>query len=719
MNDTPNYKTMKTLIILLLVLFQLAGLAQDNDNLTWPREIESGKFTITLYQPQIERFYDNVIDGRLALSVKDSTAKLYFGALWFEAKLSTNLDERTATLNDLEIPKVKFPDITDESNLEKLKNLIVTDMMELDMVMSLDRIIASAEHIDQLNDLEKELNNAPPKIYFRNAPTVLVNLDGPPSTKEQENSNISLVINTPFFIAEKSDVFYVKGGPFWYSSDTLVSNTSWQHVSSVPDDVRSLSESKIEEKEADNTPQKTDTPPNILVVDEPSELIVTDGDMKYEPVEKTSLLYVTNTENDIIMDINSQQHFLLLNGRWFRSKTLEDGGWMFTEPGELPEEFAKIPDSSAVASVLVSVPGTKEAQEAIYEQNMPQTAEIDRKTAKASVEYDGEPKFEKIEGTTMSYAVNTQSSVVLVNNMYYCVDNGVWFQSKAPQGPWVVSDSRPEEISELPPSAPVYNIKYVYIYDATPDVVYVGYTPGYYNSYYYGGVVVYGTGYYYRPWTSAYYYPRPVTFGYGVHYNPYTGWGFSVGVSYGWLTISSNRYSYWGPAGYSHGYRHGYYNGYHHGYHNGYAAGYTRGRRSSSNNIYRNRPNGVNRTAGMPRSRPNRPTAAKPNSRPATRPTSRPVSRPSSKPNNMFSDRNGNVHSRDLNGNWNQQRSQFNSSRPNVSKPRPNPSLDRQFQNRSRGNSYHQSMRSRPMPRSAPSMNRRPAGGRAGGYRRH
>ena len=155
MNDTPNYKSMKTLIILLLVSFQLAGLAQDNDNLTWPREIESGKFTITLYQPQIERFYDNVIDGRLALSVKDSTAKLYFGALWFEAKLSTNLDERTATLNDLEIPKVKFPDITDESNLEKLKNLIVTDMMELDMVMSLDRIIASAEHIDQLNDLEK------------------------------------------------------------------------------------------------------------------------------------------------------------------------------------------------------------------------------------------------------------------------------------------------------------------------------------------------------------------------------------------------------------------------------------------------------------------------------------------------------------------------------------------------------------------------------------
>ena len=64
---------------------------------------------------------------------------------------------------------------------------------------------------------------------------------------------------------------------------------------------------------------------------------------------------------------------------------------------------------------------------------------------------------------------------------------------------------------------------------------YVGYTPGYIYSYPYHGTIVYGTGYYYRPWYRRYYYPRPVTYGYGVHYNPYTGWGFSVGVSYGWV----------------------------------------------------------------------------------------------------------------------------------------------------------------------------------------
>jgi len=204
----PNLKIMKTLIVLLFVLCQTVVLSKGNTNeLTWPREIESGKFTITLYQPQIERFYDNVIDGRLALSVKDSAAKIYFGALWFKAKLSTNVEERTATLDDLQIPQVKFPDITDESNLEKLKNLIVNDMMELDIEMSLDRIIASAEHVEKINKLETELNNAPPKIYFRNAPTVLVNIDGPPSIKQQEKSKLSLVVNTPFFIAKKNEVY--------------------------------------------------------------------------------------------------------------------------------------------------------------------------------------------------------------------------------------------------------------------------------------------------------------------------------------------------------------------------------------------------------------------------------------------------------------------------------------------------------------------------------
>jgi hypothetical protein len=78
----------------------------------------------------------------------------------------------------------------------------------------------------------------------------------------------------------------------------------------------------------------------------------------------------------------------------------------------------------------------------------------------------------------------------------------------------------------------MYNTTYVTVYDSTPDVVYVGYTPGYMWSYPYYGVPIYGTGWYYPPYyVGGWYYPRPPTWGLHVGYNPWTGW--SVGVSWG------------------------------------------------------------------------------------------------------------------------------------------------------------------------------------------
>jgi hypothetical protein len=195
-------------------------------------------------------------------------------------------------------------------------------------------------------------------------------------------------------------------------------------------------------------------------------------------------------------------------------------------------------------------------------------------------------------------------------------------------------------------------VKYVYIYDYTPEVVYVGYTPGYVHSYVYGGCVYYGTGWYYRPWYGTYYYPRPVTYGFGVHYNPYTGWGFSFGVSVGgpagWFSVGfhSPRYGYWGPAGYRYGYNRGYANGYNRGYYHGARAGYRAGQatartRPSRDNIYADRGNGVRRTADRtynPRSG---------NQLPATREANRQgrTPQPSTREkNNVLTDRNGDVY---------------------------------------------------------------------------
>ena len=99
-----------------------------------------------------------------------------------------------------------------------------------------------------------------------------------------------------------------------------------------------------------------------------------------------------------------------------------------------------------------------------------------------------------------------------------------------------MATSVPDVIYTIPPSSPVHFVTYVRIYGATPEVVYVGYTPGYMGtvvSPY--GTVVYGTGYSYTPWIGSVWYPPPYTYGVAAVpvYNPDVGftYGFAVGLA--------------------------------------------------------------------------------------------------------------------------------------------------------------------------------------------
>ena len=153
-----------------------------------------------------------------------------------------------------------------------------------------------------------------------------------------------------------------------------------------------------------------------------------------------------------------------------------------------------------------------------------------------------------MSGTSMEYAVNTPYAVLRVDGRYYACDDAVWYIAASPYGPWRVAVTIPREIYTIPPSSPLYYVRYVYIYGYTPEIVYVGYTPGYLGTYVYSGTIVYGTGYYYRPWYRTYYYPRPLTWGFHVNYNSYYGWTFGVGLHghYGNLWYSFGR-GWWGP----------------------------------------------------------------------------------------------------------------------------------------------------------------------------
>src|SRR5438876_806762 len=289
--------------------------------------------------------------------------------------------------------------------------------------------------------------------------------------------------------------------------------------------------------------------PAIYVSTGPAELLQPQGEPQLAPIDGTGLLQVTNTSSDMLVDPKGSYTYVLISGRWFRARSL-DGPWAHVAPDRLPADFAKIPENHPKGRVLTSVAGTPQARQAVIANRIPQTATIGRQDAHFDPTYDGPPRFEPITGTSLAAATNTPSAVIQVGpTSYYGCENGVWFEASAPTGPWAVAATVPEVIYTIPPSSRLYYVTFVRVYDSTPDVVYVGYTPGYYGTYVApGGVVVYGTGYWYDPWIGNVWIGPPYTYGFGAGFV----WGATPGFVLG-FTSGLFFDPWWGPWGWGWG----------------------------------------------------------------------------------------------------------------------------------------------------------------------
>jgi len=753
---------MRTLSAMLSVVLVLLVVSTASSAIEWPQQIDTPEATIIIYLPQLEAFEGNTLSARAAVSVQPAGAdKPVFGAVWLDAKVSTDTDERVVDLISVDVTAVKFPEATDEQ-IAWFKAVVEKEIESWGLTMSLDQLIAELDLVEKEAAASEKINNAPPQIIYRTEPAALIMIDGDPILKDVEE-DLKAVVNTSFFIVldTESKTYYLSGGKYWYSTRDL--EGEWKTIDAPPKNISDLaaemqmmSDEDIQEANAamDSAGFSSDVAPGLIVAQKPSELILSDGEAAYAPIDGTNLLYMTNSESDVIMAIDSQKYYVLLAGRWYVSESLTGGKWTFVPPDGVPADFANIPADSDIGGVRASVAGTQEAKEAVLENEIPQTAAVYRDSATVDVTYDGDPEFEKCSDSDVYYAKNTDKAVLMIDKTYYCCDEAVWFVSNKPYGPYRVADEVPDAVRTIDPECPVYNVKYVHIYESTPEVVYVGYTPGYTCSYVYGGTVVYGTGWHYRPWWGAYYYPRPVTWGYGVHYNPYTGWGFSYGMSFGWVGWRWGWWGphyggWWGPGGYRWGYRHGYSHGYHHGYRSGYyagrRAGYAHGRYDAAyrnhNNIYKHKPGA--RPANRPSTRPSTRPANGPLARPSTLPSGGTSGRPGATPagpstmdrrkpaqtrNNVFADKSGNAYKKTDSG-W-QTRDNGSWTSPDRSPANKQQSynqkvsdLNRQSQARDRGtrktqnyNNWQSTQRPTPQQRPTTTQQRpqqRPSGGGA------
>jgi hypothetical protein len=715
----------------------------------WPREISlDNGVRILMYQPQPERLNGNKLVSRSVVSVRKSKSdEPVFGVVWTEATLLTDKDTRMTTLDEIKVTHLKFPDVKDSSKLQALTTILEAEIPRWKLDVHLDEIVATLEQEQKATG--DDLSTEPPQVIYRTEPTTLILIDGDPVVKMDDKLKMERVLNTPFLMVKNPDdkKFYLYAGSLWYASPSI--EKGWSAITALPSTIKTL-DTEIKKQDQENQKKATEaaapaTSTAILISTKPAELIQTKGEAAFASIQGTSLLYITNSEDDIFKCVEDQQYYILLAGRWYIAATLK-GPWNYLAPDKLPADFAKIPEGSDKDVVLANVAGTDAAREAVIDAQIPQTAKVDRNSTSCTVTYDGEPKFEAVEGTSLYVAVNTAGTVIRANNKYYAVDNGVWFVSGNATGPWTVSTERPSDVDKIPPSNKAYNTKYVYVYESSPEYVYVGYTPGYMGCYVYGPTVVYGTGFYYPPWYGAMFFPGPITWGFGMHYNPWYGWGMSVGYSAGFFAfgmgMAVGAACWFGPPVFMPPFRPVYRAGYG-GYYGAHVSHYSNVNVNinHSNNVYNNR-NDVNTRdvqRGQSGSNANRGASASTRDNPGNRASTGNISqnrgtsagntaqnrsasnRNSDSPrstnkasNNVYSDRSGNVYQKGSSGDW-QQRNNGSWQSSSGNRQSSASQMDRSSQQRDRGN-----MRSSQATQSRPSGGgyRGGGGGRGGGGRR-
>jgi hypothetical protein len=587
----------------LLLTMSMPGQAQEN---SWPRTLPVKDGSVTVYPLQVESMTDDLVRFRAALAYRESDgSEPVFGVGWFVSKVEIDRTNDVVHPVNLVVSDTRFPAGTDDVKQE-LTAVFARQSQEWNLDFPLTELVSSLETAEQETKSVQNLNTAPPTIIYKDHPALLVNFDGEPVLRKIENSEYQAVINTAYPLIYDGNAYYLGAADgVWYSSDHATGQ--YRFETRTPAEIVTMVDAARETETKSEPVEKVTAAnaPEIVVATTPTELIVTEGPAAFVPLVD-DLLVLSNTGDDVFMHISTQQYYVVLAGRWYHSASL-NGPWAYSASDELPPAFASIPEQSDQAGSRVYVAGTEEAREAVLDAQIPQTAAVERGAVDLDVTYDGDPQFEPVAGTEdLAYANNTGSTVLQSDRQYYLVEDGVWYVSSFPNGPWEVSAYRPAQVATISPQSPVYNVKYVYIYDSTPEVVYVGYTPGYIGSYVYHSTIVYGTGWYYQPWVSPYYYyPRYNTWGFNVSYNPWYGWGF--GLSWGWGPFYAgwysggywhhghswyNRhYSHWGPRGYRpRPVHHGRYAYGHDGYdRGGYdRGGNDRGGYNRNQNLYRN-----------------------------------------------------------------------------------------------------------------------------------
>jgi hypothetical protein len=525
----------------------------------WPRQVPLSNGLALVYQPQVQQWQDDDLNFRAAVSVTvNGATDPVFGVIWATAQTEVDQVSRTVILDGLQLLRANFPSMADggASVLADMRQFYASNPPD---AVPLDFLQASLGASRTAHPQGVPVLNTPPRIIVSTTPALLVPIHGDAVVKPVAGTKLSRVINTRFLILRTGakPPYYLHVYDGWMQAPSV--DGPWTVAKKPPTSLdataKQLSKAGVVDlldggPNARRRPTLATGAPTIYVAHDAAELIVFDGKPDFTPIAGTGLLWASDTTSDVIVDTTSNLYYVVLSGRWYRAGSL-DGPWNHVANNALPASFAQIPANAPAGVVLSTVAGTPQAQEAIIATTIPQTAKVPLSNGPGfTPAFDGAPQYREIEGTTLSYVVNSDLPLIRVApDSFYAVQTGVWFTASSLTGPWSVATSVPGVIYTIPPSSPLFYVTYAKIYESTPDYVYVGYTPGYTGTVVStDGTVVYGTGYWYEPWIGDDFYPVPLTYGIDAVpiYNPYVGYAYAFGYP-----AALDPYWYWGTAWYA------------------------------------------------------------------------------------------------------------------------------------------------------------------------
>ena len=201
----------------------------------WPRVLEQGDLTLTVYLPQVEKFEGDEFEARAAVQVEtrvegEEKPRTTYGVIWIQARTQIDKEAGLVHLDEIAIPRASFPG--DPERTEDYLS-IIRGQAESQRTISLARLQANLAIVQaEARGNAVPLKNDPPRVIYSTTPVLLVLVDGDPVLRPVEGSGLQRIVNTRALILSDGSRYFMPIMNRWLQAASL--DAHWSFATPPP-----------------------------------------------------------------------------------------------------------------------------------------------------------------------------------------------------------------------------------------------------------------------------------------------------------------------------------------------------------------------------------------------------------------------------------------------------------------------------------------------------